>query len=249
MRNLNVFLILTLFALSWTACEKDDNGDDLSEVQLEINYLVDGQPLVVDQAYDLNGTKVSFNVANFYISGISLVNDANEETAFEDLYLLARPDQRTFDLGQVAEGMYSNLKFSVGVQPEENAMSEEDFTSRPADDPLAMQSPSMHWSWNAGYRFLRVDGLVDTNGNGELEVIAEEAMEYHLGTNNFLTNLDININQEFEDDGTTVISINFDLATLLSGLDLTTEPQTHTGDKPEIAQKVKAQIPAAFTKK
>ncbi len=37
--------------------------------------------------------------------------------------------------------------FFVGVDPESNNQSEDDFTSRPADDPLSEQVPSMHWNW------------------------------------------------------------------------------------------------------
>lgn len=246
--KVNVALILALFAFAWTACDNDDDdnaSDGKTNLELQLTYTVNGEAYEADAIYDIGGVKTSFNVANFYISNIRVMNEDSEMTMFEDLNLLATPENTTFELGEVDVDHYHMIRFNVGVQPEENSQTETDFTSRPADDPLAMQTPAMHWNWNAGYRFLRVDGLVDADGDGT----PSDVLEIHIGTDNFLTEAAIMVHKDAEDVDKNTIELEFDLAKLFTNVDLATESITHTGDKPELALKIKDNIPTTFTKK
>ena len=108
-----------------------------------------------------------------------------------------------------------------------------------------MQTPAMHWNWNAGYRFLRVDGLVDTDGDGT----PSDILEIHIGTDNFLTEAAVMLQKDAEDNDQNIIELEFDIANLFTDIDLTTENITHTGDYPDLAIKIKDNIPTSFTKK
>ena len=250
-RILSLFFILTVFSITWTSCDKDDNptpdpDPEKTTLEFHFDYVVNGDALVIDDVYTLDGVAVSFNVANFYVGGLRLMNEAGEMTMLEDLYLLVKPDQTEFDLGEITSDHYHMTRFNVGILADDNDQSEDDFTMRDGNvDPLGMQLPSMHWGWNAGYRFMRVDGLVDADGDGT----PESAMEFHIGTDNLLTEAMVMIHKEVEAEKTNIVEIQVDLAKLFTDIDLSTDNITHTGDGLELAQKVAANIPSAFSKK
>jgi uncharacterized repeat protein (TIGR04052 family) len=66
------------------------------------------------------------------------------------------PDLRTTILGMIPEGDYVALEFQIGVPFERN---HNDLASQPS--PLSVTR--MFWSWNAGHKFIRLDGRTATN--------------------------------------------------------------------------------------
>jgi hypothetical protein len=100
----------------------------------------------------------------------------------------------------------------------------------------------MHWNWNSGYRFLRIDGKVDTDGDGTMD----ETMAFHLGTNNMLQNVSLTAHKDVE-KGSNMLHMEFDLAKLFEGVDLSTDFSTHTMNNPELAAAVRDNIPAAIS--
>ena len=130
-------------------------------------------------------------------------------------------------------GNYTNVSFSIGVEADLNAQTEDDFTNRDATDPLSMQNPAMHWNWNSGYKFLRIDGLVDLDGDD----IAETGLAFHLGSNDLLKNVSIDLTKEVI-AGRNNFAMTFDFEGLFDSVDFTTEYSTHTGNNPELANKV-----------
>ncbi len=116
--------------------------------------------------------------------------------------------------GQIDPGTYKGIAFSVGLP---DAMNHADPTMAKA--PL--DTMAMHWSWADGYRFLRLDEIV--NGAG---------FDVHLGSAecNMPANGDVTCKRPnrpavklmpFDPDKDQVV---LDLATLLADSDLTDEP-------------------------
>ena len=155
-----------------------------------MDFNVAGQALEFDKDYTINGTTIQFAAVNYYMGGLKITQENNEVVDFSNQYLLAELGAGAMVNEPVAISNIKNVKYFVGVDSITNKMSESDFTNRPTDDPLGIQDPSMHWSWNTGYRFLRVDGMVDTTGDGT----PDTPVEYHLGNNPMLKNIDINTN-------------------------------------------------------
>jgi hypothetical protein len=236
--------LLAIFALVFTACDNDDEAPGIQEgtVNMMFEYTIDGAAFDTTQVYEVNGTAVKFSIANFYVGGIELMPEEGDAIAVEDKYLLVTPGTGMQEVVTVPAGHYHMVNFFVGVDPAANSQSEEDFTSRDADDPLAIQFPSMHWSWNSGYRFLRIDGQVDTDGDGEVD----ELMAFHLGTNPMLQNVSVTAHKDVE-DGSNMLHLQFDLAKLFDGIDLSADYTTHTMNNPELAAAVRDNIPAAFS--
>ena len=106
---------------------------------------------------------------------------------------------------------------------------------------LAPQSPSMHWSWDAGYIFFRIDGMVDTDGDGT----PDAGMEFHLGKDKYLTPLMIMAHSD-ADEANEMIDIELDVAKLFEGIDLSVDYVTHTGDFPALADQFAGNISGAF---
>ena len=216
------FILLAAAALfTFNACNDDEAGP--AEVVFQFDYQVDGQAFNPNTIYTVNGTAVRFDVANFYVGGITFVPAGGLEVVFPDQYLLVTPDNTRQPVGTTDPAGFDELSFFIGVDPVTNNQTTTDFTSRPAGDPLAEQVPQMHWSWTSGYRFLRIDGEVDTDGDGT----PDKALEFHLGRDQYLTTLAFSLQRELR-SGANEIVFTFDLAKLFEGIDLATNFSMHT---------------------
>ncbi|MCB0571314.1 MAG: hypothetical protein KDC66_16195 [Phaeodactylibacter sp.] len=242
MKRLHLF-VLALLALGSTlyfpSCTKDE--EETPVLGMEFEYLVNGEAFDTSRVYEINGTAVQFSIANFYVGGITFESEEGKDTEMEGKYLLVTPESGMQEIGTLDAGHQHMLKYFIGVGPAENSQTDADFTGRDSDDPLSIQFPAMHWDWLSGYRFIRVDGKVDTDGDGT----PDEALAFHIGTDAFLTNLEFTIHKDVE-PGMNHLHFEFDLAKLFEGIDLPQEHETHTGNNLGLANKFKANISKAF---
>lgn len=241
MKRTTLFPLLVALVAVMTVfgCKKDE--DTVGEVSLEFEYKVGDQAFAYNQNYTIGGTVVSFETVQFYAGGLELHPETGEHTAF-DQYLLVKPAAGELKLGELKKGHYHELNFFVGVEPSINSQTTADFTSRPATDPLSIQSPNMHWSWNSGYIFFRVDGQVDADGDGT----PEKAMQFHIGTDAMLRNQAFDMHDDLDQEDNHV-HLKLDVAKLFTGIDLKTEYLTHTGDGLPLATKFADNIATALS--
>ena len=242
--NKILFLALaSLIAITFSACKNDDDPivEEDVHMEFEFNYVVGGEAYDTSRVYTINGTAVQFSIANFYAGGIAFLTEEGAPTEIEGKYLLVTPYSGMQEVGELKEGHYHMVRFYIGVDSVNNGQSEADFTSRDADDPLALQFPTMHWSWNSGYKFIRVDGKVDTDADG----VPDEVMSFHLGTDDMLKTLEFVTHTDVE-KGHGHIHFEFDLAKALEGIDLSQEYLTHVHDAPELAMKFRDNLANAF---
>lgn len=121
------------------------------------------------------GETVVVDRLEYYLSKFILVHDGGQETAIQGAYVLgdAFVDE-LHALGEVpAVESVESLKFSVGIDPENNHA---DPATWPEAHPLAPQVPSMHWGWSAGYRFIALEGGAGVNGlvNHEIHALGDD---------------------------------------------------------------------------
>jgi len=130
-----------------------------------------------------SGEAVEVDRLEYYLSMFTLVHDGGQETAIDGAYVLG--DAFADDLNLLGEvsgvDNVEALKFSVGIDPTNNHA---DPALWPEGHPLALQVPSMHWGWSAGYRFVALEGAAsgatleihalgdDNHMPGEMEVLA-----------------------------------------------------------------------------
>ena len=112
----------------------------------------------------------------YYISEISVLHDGGTETIIEDVWVLVNAKYPTaIELGNYNVTSVEALHFHIGVDPDHNHL---DPSTYPSSHPLAPQSPSMHWGWASGYRFIAYEGYGGSNYNQLFEL-------HGLGDNNY----------------------------------------------------------------
>lgn len=125
-----------------------------------------GQDLFAINQPAQNNLSQDFKISrvDYYISKITIIHDSGLETPVTDKYILVRG---TYNLVE-SLGIFNDItniegiKFHIGVDsPNNNA----DPTLWPTDHPLYLQSPSMHWGWSSGYRFVALEGKAGSNYN------------------------------------------------------------------------------------
>jgi hypothetical protein len=130
----------------------------------------------------------------------------------------------------------------VGVDPVTNAQTEMDFTSRQPSDPLSIKDPDMHWNWMTGYKFLRVDGDADTDGDGTVDT----GIAYHIGSDPFLKNYEISKTIPLK-NGQNTMYFTLDLNIFFNGVDLSTELDTHTSNNIPLAERLAENMTTAIS--
>ncbi|MEM6344630.1 MAG: MbnP family protein [Bacteroidota bacterium] len=257
MKRLPIFKLIALailFSAVLPSCEKagcidpaalnyDPDATDASNdctfpiLSLKLMPNVDGQNFTLGETYTINGTAVRFDIFQFYVSQVGIGDMMDME--MPETYLLVKADETDYELGQVTAGHKHMLAFNVGV---DSATNHADPTLYEASNVLAPQNPSMHWNWDAGYQFIKIEGQVDTDGDGAVDGL----LEMHIGKDSNLRRFMVEAHQEADAEDF-IITVDYDIAKFFTDVDLSTESVTHTGDGPELASKVADNAITAFT--
>ncbi|MBR9861615.1 T9SS type A sorting domain-containing protein [bacterium] len=199
-----------------------------TNVKLKLNHLL-GQNSFAFNTESQNNIGIKFNVTRlqYYISKVSIVHDGGTVTDASGVYALVNASQNTeVDLGNFDITTVEAIQFSVGVNTPEN---NDDPTKWPSTHPLAPKSPSMHWGWAAGYRFVAMEGKAGDALNTTFQIHALGNKNYHQ----------IRIPTDAQDlDGDLIIELNADYARAIEGIDVSASVVTH-GDYDEAADLLK----------
>ncbi len=243
MKPLKFILIFAISMVMYYGCNEE--AADLDKAKIDFRYLfkVNDEGIKLGETYIINGSTVAFDAVNLYMGGIIIRQENGNITDLDNQYVLGGVEKTMSNLTQALEiSPITNIQFYLGVNPEDNAMSEIDYTQRNSDDPLGIHDPSMHWSWNTGYKFISIDGRVDTDSDG----VVDSRISYHLGTNDFLKQLEINRTFPLQ-RGKNVIDISFNLDSFLENIDIPSNLETHTTTNPELAHKLYNNITQAVS--
>ena len=239
-------LVLSSFILAsitFLSCG-DDETDGMTTLDFKFDFKVDNEDLELNKVYDLNGSKVSFLVASYYLGGLKMTERDGAVIDLSNDHFLAGQGNLFSTSATVPSTELIQFDFFIGVDPSANAQSETDFTSRMASDPLGMKDPSMHWNWNSGYKFIRIDGQVDIDGDD----IPDTSIAYHIGSDPLLKNLSLSTTKKLY-DGQSTISFVFDLNEFLASVDfqIVENQDTHTGNNLELAQLLVSNLDSAIS--
>ncbi len=249
-----------------TGCDSTVNNDDPATVSLNLQAEFNGQPLNTSSTYLHNGRAVSISTARVYLSQFTLVSDTGQEFGFTadpitvparaddgtdvvhtvtDLIMLAKHDAgaANWSLGDVPAGKITSIRFQAGIGGLDNKV---DPTQVPAGHALAKHADrNNHWSWNSGYIYLRLDGEVDTDGDGT----PDSPWETHIGAPNYLREVTLPVSVDMEGGENVRLNLTVDYATFLADVDmgLESERMCHTMDNMPVAQKVRSRIGSAFS--
>ena len=162
----------------------------------------------------------------YYVSNFSVVHDGGTETAIsgDTIALMNAADGNfsTVELGELNITNVEGVKFHIGVpQPTNN----EDPSLYSPDHPLAPQSPSMHWGWASGYRFLAYEGKGGMNFSQTFQM-------HGLGNNNYFQTSVVATGQVV--NGTLVIALDADYTRGVEGIDVTNGVIAHGVDQEDL---------------
>lgn len=180
------------------------------DVNLTINHKLGTKDFAFNaEAQNDLGHKFRLNRLEYYISGISIVHDGGTETKVSDIYILAKANKAdTIRLGNLNVTQIESINFSVGVDP---GVNNGDPAQWGSFHPLAPKSPSMHWGWASGYRFVALEGKSGNN-------FAQDFQIHALGNRNYFNQ---NIPVQGKDvNGALLITLNADYTKAVSGMDM-----------------------------
>ncbi len=151
-----------------------------TDINLTLNHTFEGAPFQYGEIYDLDGYAVRFSRVQYYLSGFEITHDGGQTTAMPDSYVLASANISDYSLGQENFTNLEGISFDLGVDSVRNGMNT---SAWPVGHPLAVQNPSMDWSWPDGYFFWTIDGKVDSDNDGEPDLnFSLHGMGNHLLT-------------------------------------------------------------------
>ncbi len=235
----NIISILALVATSVAAIA---HGGDLT---LNFKTNVNGSPLQFNSAYTINGANAQINFVGYYITDIKAVMVDNTEKSIGGIYLVKGNETLTLS-EELDAGDYKALTFKVGIA--DSLINHGDPSLYTAGDPLALQTPSMHWSWNTGYIFFRLDGLVDTSANNQHG--ATESLTFHLGRLSSVRTVTINENFSVvgthNNPGQYEADVVLNVEDVLAGIDIKTDRVTMTMNNPTLATEACDNLNDAF---
>ena len=201
MKQLIILAIAALTSFSATA---------QTTVKFKINHLLKDQAFAFNQKAT-NNLDNEFNVKRleYYISAISLTHDGGKITKASDVYILVNAGNAVdVDLGKYDITTLESINFSVGVDPTVNNQNP---TQWSASHALSPKSPSMHWGWAAGYRFVALEGKTGSSLSTIFEIHA-------LGNDNFFK---ISIpTKGAMNKGDLVVELDADYTEALSNIDI-----------------------------
>lgn len=266
LRILPVLLAFPL-VLSLTGC-RDDPSDDPEPTPetgvFELNFrgYWDGAELFLNKTTEpytdqVTGNKVIIENVKFYVSDLRLVKADGTEEQVNDYHLFDFAENHQFVTGsgktahaggeymtvEAPLGEYSGVKFGLGVPQDVNNA---DPSVYGPQHPLSVDQ-GMHWSWNTGYIFLKVEGKMDTtpdNGVDDYDL----GFAYHTGTNPLYREVDYSGSQqsffEIRKDTETQFIIDVDLARVFNAGNEAQDVRipeasiSHTTGTEELAQRV-----------
>ncbi len=179
------FGVMTLLVSTIVGCDKDEDPvvDPEPIIEIKVQPKFDGVNLSLDSIYTTDeGYKVQFTDIKFYLEGAG--HNGNSLT---DAMLFDYRERGT--AMYCAEGdasLYPSIQANLGVGPDLNH-----------DDPSAFPNSSwlnilkandMHWDWNPGYIFVKVDAKVDTIVDATLNL--DHTVNLHAGRDENLQTVD-----------------------------------------------------------
>lgn len=145
----------TILSLLFLACTLSSVAQ--KKVTLTIKHMLGTTPFAFGKtATNDLGQNFTINRVDYYISQIAIIHDGGKLMTVPNKYILASGSANVNEeLGTFAVTNVEGIKFYIGVEsPTNNA----DPALWPSTHPLAPKSPSMHWGWSAGYRFVALEG-------------------------------------------------------------------------------------------
>jgi uncharacterized repeat protein (TIGR04052 family) len=178
-----VIVILAITPVTVSAQAKHESTSAGQNITIRFKASVGDQPFNCASTYEgigSSGAEIRVTDFRFFVSDVHLIDAKGRESrlslsndgkwqnetvaliAFESGAGRCNPDQVNMEIrGTVNTGSYTGLRFTVGVPRIENH-------ADPATAPSPLNLSRMFWSWNDGYKFMRLEMSTVGRANGYL---------------------------------------------------------------------------------
>jgi hypothetical protein len=238
----SVFTIVTIF--SFSSCKKDDENEKATIV-LNFKGKVGNENLLLRNSKYTTGNnyKVNIETLKFYLSNITLIKEDNSEVLLKDVAFIDFENNHTSNTSngetiviETEAGKFKGIKMGFGV---DNTVNNSDPSVYKEEEPLSIYQ-GMHWSWNTGYIFMKLEGKFDADTTAN--ILSQDYL-FHTGLNDLYTTATFNKNFQLNGDETKTLNFNIDAAKMFhtanKSIDLYTESFTHTTGNVPLAEKVR----------
>lgn len=159
----SIFTILALtFALS---------AFSQTPVNLNIYHKLGTADFAYNQPSQNNMMNGNFKLTRmeYYMTKFTIIHDGGMITTVPSsvVAIVKANEQTSIALGSFNVTNIEGVKFHIGVHTPAN---HQDPSVQPSGAPLSFQSPSMHWGWTSGYRFIALEGKTGTAMNQTTEL-------------------------------------------------------------------------------
>ena len=151
-----------------------------TDLHLTFPPKIGGNDLVVGaDVQDLNGVTMRVDDFCYYLSNIHIYHDGGQDLDLSDTVIIIKDDAYDIYMGNYNITNIESIDFGVGVPQDVNHL---DITQYDESNPLSWQSPSMHWGWTSGYKFMLINAWGDGTGDGNPESVFQL---HNLGDANY----------------------------------------------------------------
>ena len=181
-------ILVLILAVALFSCNKDDDDPGKAYpdpnppvTALYLKPVFGGLGLRLDSVYTLsNGFEVKFQELKAYFTDIQGGEGTIKDAALFDFRLHG---DVVFNISGIGYGGSNSLQFGIGVPASINHNDPSLFhQSNPLNIAIAND---MHWDWNPGYIFVKVEAKVDTIVDGVTN--CDHNLVYHVGTDGYYT--------------------------------------------------------------
>jgi len=203
--------LLAITTLLWaTGCQQNqDTSDPKTNVQLSFANEFGGQPLQLNTIYNtLLNDQVTLTTFNYYVSNVQLKKADGTVWKQEESYHLYKTDdqnnsQFSINLQDVPQGQYTELTFSIGIDPLRNSSGAQEG----ALDPIN----GMFWTWKTGYMFVKSEGFYYQNNQ------KQGAWVYHTGDDESYQTITLSLNNINLNTADNQIAVKADVQKMFGG--------------------------------
>lgn len=216
---------------------KDDGSCEFQKtLNLNFSTTQNGQKIEVNDFVTFNKNTFRVERFQFYLCDPSLAFD-DLIYSFSDVFLYDLENDENIWSLNIERNRYNDLNIGLGLNENLNSSSVSDYSP---NHPLGINSGNF-WPMEGGsYIFVKIDGKLDTIGNGEFHNVS-----YHLSHNDIFKTINISNDFDFEVENNINLHINIELKKFFDNISLDrTIP--HTSTNSELAHLLMQNLADAF---
>lgn len=243
MKNLYLFSVFTILIFS---CKEELTPpiEEETDGTLKINFIgKHGSDDFVLYSDDQNLDNQAYRVENlkFYISNLNVGSNSPSDVFFLDFannHTTAGSTGESISI-ELPSGDYNNFEFLVGL---DSLTNHGDPSLYGEGHPLSSFN-SMHWDWAQGYKFLLIDGKIDSDSDN----VPEQLFAYHIGNDDYKREVSLSTPISISAGATTELNIYVNVKDFFVDVDMINDNFTHSTDNFDLVEKIADNYSNAFS--